>query len=785
MRLKKDTIGSMLQGVSQQPPSRRKDGQNSLQLNMISDATSGLRRRAGLKFMDVIKIQGNVETDCVYGCYQSTKDGYKHLIVDTKSGKYVFDTFYDATTLDEPVPMAKDHPYLSGVKASDIQSTSMSGITYIVNTAKKVQIKSGNEGRLNPNHTGFAYIVAGAYSTTYKVEIKVGDKEYAWEHTTKKGDELGSADETKPVALAKKMYDAIVKWKTDNKVSIDVYIRGTYVSVKYTGTEDIPPLDMKTETSSAYIVTSGQCNLLNEALLPPRLPKEMDGQLCSVGSSLVATIWYQYSEAKGAWIECGAWDSPIDTNENTPLMITDDGEFEHMTIEGRNAGNDENNEVPQFLDTGEITGIGTYSGRLVFLSGAYVSMSAAGKPKRFFRSTVTTNLGSDRVDLASGSAQSTTYRQALQYNKDLIVIGDDVQAVIPFSTTKTSDNIALVVTSTMSCNSKVRPAQTLKTLLYPTRADTGYANILELTPSTVASSLYSTDEATSHIPRYIQGDVRFIAGDPNWGLTIIGTNGDRKSLIVHEYLFQGDEKAQNAWHKWTFDQEILWAYCGNDYIYLLFKGYHDGEIFMYSLDPAKESTSMSVHLDYSQVVNCVNDNSYVGYALMPYAKSGRIVCLYNEGRLKGCPVSINFTHPEHLTFELARITGEPYTGTLLIGIPFDSMVQPTIPVTRNNNDFAMLSTREKLLRLELTAYNSGEIEADVEDPATATSFSMKLPAVRVQSSDLELDKPLVAESPKFTIPCRTKPQSTQVTMRTNGVYDMHFISCDYIVKKER
>ena len=42
---------SLIQGASQQVPDKRLDGQVSNQLNMVSDALTGLRRRKGFELL--------------------------------------------------------------------------------------------------------------------------------------------------------------------------------------------------------------------------------------------------------------------------------------------------------------------------------------------------------------------------------------------------------------------------------------------------------------------------------------------------------------------------------------------------------------------------------------------------------------------------------------------------------------------------------------------------------------------------------------------------------------
>jgi hypothetical protein len=143
------------------------------------------------------------------------------------------------------------------------------------------------------------------------------------------------------------------------------------------------------------------------------------------------------------------WESTIDTpgldslfteyvergTDGRHLLInTSNGNWWLLAKNGKtilNSGNDDNNSNPGFVENGYITGIAAFQGRLVLLSGSVVDMSASGLYQRFYRSTVTSLLDTDRISISSASAQDSVYRTAVQFNRDLVLFANSMQAVVP------------------------------------------------------------------------------------------------------------------------------------------------------------------------------------------------------------------------------------------------------------------------------------------------------------------------------------------------------------------
>ena len=62
---------------------------------------------------------------------------------------------------------------------------------------------------------------------------------------------------------------------------------------------------------------------------------------------------------------------------------------------------------------------------------------------------------------------------------------------------------------------------------------------------------------TLHIPSYIDKSVSRIIGHDVLGYTFLEVADTPKELIVLTSVVRGKEDLQNAFHKWTFDKEIV------------------------------------------------------------------------------------------------------------------------------------------------------------------------------------------------------------------------------------
>lgn len=106
------TYRSLIQGVSQQTPQERLDGQLGAQVNMLSDPVNGLRRRTGTKLHGRM----NVPSDSKFELVQLGGEYYIQCV--TPNGRLVITRFSDMNVM-----LDAQFPYLVHTSKGTIRST--------------------------------------------------------------------------------------------------------------------------------------------------------------------------------------------------------------------------------------------------------------------------------------------------------------------------------------------------------------------------------------------------------------------------------------------------------------------------------------------------------------------------------------------------------------------------------------------------------------------------------------------------------------------------------------
>src|SRR5699024_10748856 len=279
---------------------------------------------------------------------------------------------------------------------------------------------------------------------------------------------------------------------------------------------------------------------------------------------------------------------------------------------GRLAGDEKTNECADFVDGG-IPGLASYQGRLVILSGPWVSLSASNTPRRFYRSTVAELVDTDPIHIGSSAASSAAYEYAVPFNKDLLLFSAGYQALIPSgSVAITPQNAQVVVTSTYAADTTTSPMAIGRTLVYPAPRSTQYFGVMEMLPSPYTDSQYVSADSTEHLPKYLKGRCRFVVSSSVSSMVLFGQTRDLKSIVVHEYSWSGDEKLLKSWHRWTFHHPVAYAYFSNEVINVL--TVVGDRIVRGSIDAragaVEDSVDTRPFLDWNFSVNVDSDNTF-------------------------------------------------------------------------------------------------------------------------------------------------------------------------------
>lgn len=769
------SMKSQLQGVSQQIARERLDGQVTAQDNMLSDVVTGLRRRPGAEFQRYESMP-SATLDKIVGWSTDIGGKQVRLVLNTGSGTVrIYDedwSFLQSLTI----------PYLIAASRASIRATTVGDNFIIANTATKPTVgqSAGLKGQSwKPGVAGFFYIKQGAFDTIFTINVyRDGALAVALGYQTPKND--GSD----PDAAYKSSPAYIAQYLAVNLAPYGLYATADGAYVFVWNSSGVPQgISIQTPMSSQYMGVSNQAYVQTVQDLPARLPVVGDKFICQVGS-LRAGTYYRYDGFKQAWLESAAYDSPGELL-GMPVQISYNGTSwtaDTSAYEGSFAGDTISNPNPSFLTRG-ITGIGSYQGRLVLLAGNRVCLSASNNSKRFFRSTMEALQPNDTIDIGSSANSSAAYQYAIPFQKDLILFSEKYQALIPGGNiVLTPSNATVVVTSTFEGDMTATPIPLGRTLAYPAPRSSDFFGVLEMVPSQYTDAQYTSTDVTAHLPKYLAGRCRFAVSSSVANIAVFGQTNDPYSVIVHEYLWQGDQKVQQAWHRWTFPYPIADAFFTGSDINLLF--YNAGGMIVGTIDPRIGTLTAQIErrpfLDLYKTVTVTDHNVAVYPELLSFDSTvaARVMLADVALELMGEEVGIESRGTNSVvtvpSFE---------SGPVSMGIPYRSSFSPTTVMVKDQNGVVISSNRLTLLRYMVGTANSYEYEAVVQDTATEDpDETLDVATLYWGSAELNLERPRVATESIAIIPCRTAAETTTLVLFTDGLGEMNIVSVEYVCR---
>lgn len=760
---------SLMQGVSQQVPRERLDGQVSLQVNMLSDPVEGMRRRQGMRHLaSGLMDSGAWAINQVFATAVDVADSAYHVLVNTLTGAV---HVYDETMAQV---FTASNTYLQAPNASAIQVAALRGYLYICNTTKLPAKIAGNGSKQDPAKTGFAFIKAGQYSKTYTLTLNINGTSYSVSYTTPNGTNPGDAALTTPENIMSSLTNSLIALAIPGVV---YQLLGAYLFLVHSNPGTIT---VASDAGNTYVGVSNQSHVSLVADLPSRLHPSANGMLVSVGSNPRLSPWYRYDSVQNVWIEDSAWNSAAGLS-NMPMRLKLDVAWalEAPAYEGRLSGSDETNEDPAFLTSG-VSGMGVFQGRLVLLSGATVTMSASGKPLRWYRSTVTELLVADPISAYSGAATTANFTHAVQFNKDLLLFSKTCQAVVPSGNTIVSPStVQIAITSGYSCTDLVTPIVAGRSLLYFAPRSERFAAVLEAVPSSTTDSQYTTNDVTAHIPRYMPGSIRQATASTTSNSLVLVSDGDPHALYVYQYLWGNDEKIQAAWHSWIAPYEVVCTWFVRDTVYVGMRV--DGKLLVCSMEIQAGNTVNGLRRPFSDVFQqiTVTDGEFTVPSVLRSAITDgyQPMLTYSDGPLAGEAVGFDLDTGTWVGTVVRNVDD----GVYMLGLKFRSTLTPTPPLMRDQNGVVIGTSTVALIRYEASMKNTGEFNVIVQrnDIVTAEGTYSGL---LYSSEDLAPGQPLFAEDSKVIIPVRLNANVASVSMFTEEEHDLGVLTLEHVMQ---
>ena len=855
---------SLIQGASQQVPDKRLDGQVSNQLNMVSDALTGLRRRKGfelLRFLEnsddarfwwfsisgasymiahdystgIIRVYsdkgilvGSIQNNYLIGAYQDfqytsvsglgavlntqvlpkmqTIQERKYLegFIDVVTGEVEYDwdiTVVHVTKSNQAHTSAVSVHNGDGVTSNSDRPTKIQAGSSIANTTGGsgsagawLSLLFGNSLNAKDNYNGIKSALSsagysvGAVDASFMVTANgmAGAFAYAWYNTSE--------------------FNYM-------RTNFNLYIYGSNIFIQAKDLTLGGTLEIKTSSPSTYIRTTGVSTNLSvnsKDDLPAVLPDAAAGFIIGIGSTEDTMMYYQYIADTRTWIESSKY-GQITAFTNMPFVFeviadaddlvqyistigentvhTDFSSFavrEPDTAQvirnikgdevptnyrwlGRTVGNETNNETPDFVDT-PFTGIGGYQGRLVLMSGAYVHMSASNKYNVLMRTTTDDVLDSDPIHVLSINASGQDFKHAVEFNKDLVLIADNQQAVIGGSTiVLTPQNTVIYKSSVAPMNTSHPPIMVGRDLIYTVQNTMGYSQVGQLQVNNLVENQFNPQIISAHLPKYLKGNIKFSAGTSLSGTLVFGTG--TKELLVWQYIADQSEVLQSAFGLWELPYPVVYAWFISDIMFSILKTPQGYALCSVSTTRGVDDTP---YLDL-----WVNGSTLLikkgTYSIPKYLKDAEFMLSVNLPDTDMHLDEVGY-EVQDKSFTLVRSFSE--LKDFFIGLPFTSSWEPSAPIMRDQKDIT-LTDKATLLRYTIMVNDTGIFNVKIKDDITDV---LDIDSTALTWSNTELGKSRINTRSTTVIPCRTLARTTSCVFSTSSTYDMNVLQLGYTFK---
>ena len=246
------------------------------------------------------------------------------------------------------------------------------------------------------------------------------------------------------------------------------------------------------------------------------------------------------AQGKGSWVETVAPNSEYKIDVNTPMKLVNTSANNFtlypMPLGERTVGDDDTNPIPSFVGS-SISNVFLFKSRLGFLSEDAVILSESGfggtvasatipttrQSFNFFRTTVTTLLDSDPIDVRVSNRNVTTLRAAQPFQEDLMLFSDSAQFKLSGGDILTPKTISINQVTSFDYNKSVEPLLLGAYLYFP--FDRGaFSGIREYSVN-ANTSTFDSEEITQHVPQYVPRGLTSFTGSDSENLIAL-SSGD-------------------------------------------------------------------------------------------------------------------------------------------------------------------------------------------------------------------------------------------------------------------
>jgi hypothetical protein len=190
----------------------------------------------------------------------------------------------------------------------------------------------------------------------------------------------------------------------------------------------------------------------------------------------------------------------------------------------------------------------------------------------------------------------------------MLLFGDAVQFVMTSGDALTTRTVAVNLATEFESDLLCTPIVAGSSAYFPFSNDT-FAGLREYYVSD-STGKHDATTVTVHVPQYIPGHITKLTASTVENTMIALSESEPTSAFVYNWFYNGTDKIQSSWSKWTFDSAVLGAEFIGSTLYLLF-GRDVCGVYLEKIDLQKRIDTGEVYLTHLDRLVTQNDVTMV------------------------------------------------------------------------------------------------------------------------------------------------------------------------------
>lgn len=766
------SIDNLIGGVSQQGEAIRRPTQTELQNNAYPSLVEGNSKRPPAEFL--AKLYDGTLGPSYHHTINREDGHYKVVITDGDLFVVDMDTGSEVT-----VAFPDGKGYLSASSPrQDFHAITVSDSTFILN--KTVATAMSASTSADPGPQAVVDVQAGNYATTYEIEI---------DGTVEASVKTSETDvnETDTTWIAEELQDQL---ETALGTGWTIDISGSTLWIRKDDASDFAV--KATDSMGNTNIVAVKDTVQRFALLPTVAPADMVVQVMGDDLSRFDDYYVKFRpNNSSSSFDSGVWEETVAPGISDELDATTmphrlieetDGTFtfEQLTWEKRKAGDDDSAPVPSFVGY-KLADVFFHKDRLGLLAQGNAVLSRASEYFSFFRDTVTTLLDTDPIDSAVSRSETLIY--AAPYRRNLLMFTRRTQHILQGSDILSPKTVETPQTTTYEASTTCRPASSGANLFfgYPTGRFSGVREYL-------ATEVTDEDDAANiakHVPKYIEGSIIKMTVSTAEDVLCVLTDDTPKAVYVYNFYWSGNEKLQSAWHRFTFDGDVLDIEFIQSALYITIQRSDGVYVEMIQLDPGRQDagttyvTHLDRRIDESSVTATYDGNTDQTTFELPYEPNEDnvvVVTRTDDDEIPGVQIDI-----EDVTGDEITVNGDHSSTPVFIGEVFEYRYRLPRPFLRENRGGqssaavagGRLQVQKYLLRYDRSGYFEAHVTTNNRDTHVIPFTGRQLGTGSAAIGEVRLN------SGVMTIPVRSRNDRLTVDLVSKSYLPCRFLSAEW------